>query len=420
MRDAAPNRRSVRQSGLMLSAIGVVFGDIGTSPLYTSRESLKAAGGVSALTVFGIASLILWSIIVIVTLKYVYYVMRAHNEGEGGILALTALATRAVTPRYQSALFAIGVFGAAMFYGDSMITPAISVLSAVEGMTLVAPHLDRWTVPVALIVLTGLFKAQRSGTGSVGALFGPVMLVWFAVLALLGLHQISMNPVVLRAVSPAYALNFIGHAPGTSFVVLGCVFLALTGAEALYADMGHFGGGVIRRGWLTLVMPSLLLNYFGQAALVLSRPAAASQPFFEAAPSWALGPLVVLAPAATIIASQAVISGAFSMTKQAIQLGFLPRMTVIHTSRHEIGQIYVPFINGVLFVAVLLLVVAFRSSDNLAAAYGIAVASTMVLTPDGQFKLLHLWAAKFPQAGPVDYASDSSVTASLVAASRRR
>lgn len=377
---ACSRKRTPGQSGLVLSAIGVVFGDIGTSPLYTFRESLKAAGGVSPLTVFGITSLILWSIVVVVTLKYVFYVMRAHNEGEGGILALTALATRAAAPRWQPALFAIGVFGAAMFYGDSMITPAISVLSAVEGMTLVAPQLERWIIPVALIVLTCLFKAQKGGTGSVGALFGPVMVIWFIVLALLGLHQIALHPEILRAVAPSYAARFIAHAPGTSFVVLGCVFLALTGAEALYADMGHFGGGVIRRAWLVLVMPSLALNYFGQAALVLSRPTASSQPFFESAPSWALGPLVVLATAATIIASQAVISGAFSMTKQAVQLGFLPRMTIVHTSRHEIGQIYVPFINLVLFVAVLLLVVAFRSSDNLAAAYGIAVASTMVLT----------------------------------------
>ncbi|QDQ83277.1 potassium transporter Kup [Paraburkholderia megapolitana] len=378
--------------GLVLGAIGVVFGDIGTSPLYTLRECLKAAGGISQTNVFGIVSLILWSIIIVVTLKYVSFVMRADNEGEGGILALTALASGVAPQRLRHLLLTLGVFGAAMFYGDSMITPAISVISAVEGVTLVDPNLTAWIVPISLVILTGLFKIQKRGTGAVGKVFGPVMVVWFLTLAALGILHIVTHVSIVRAVSPLYALTFVSHAPGTAFVVLGSVFLALTGGEALYADMGHFGKRPIRAAWLFLVLPSLILNYFGQAALVLERPAAVAQPFFQSAPGWALIPLVLLATAATIIASQAVISGAFSMTKQAVQLGFLPRIPVVHTSTHEIGQVYVPFINITLYAAVVFLVVFFKSSDNLAAAYGIAVASTMLLTTLLMYFITHnLW-----------------------------
>ncbi|WP_321962263.1 potassium transporter Kup [Paraburkholderia sp. J7] len=377
---------------LILGAIGVVFGDIGTSPLYTLRECLKAAGGISQANVFGIVSLILWSIIIVVTLKYVSFVMRADNDGEGGILALTALAARVAPVRLRTVLLTLGVFGAAMFYGDSMITPAISVISAVEGVELVDPHLATWIVPIALVILTGLFKLQKHGTATVGKVFGPVMIVWFLTLAVLGVFHIAHNPGILRGALPSYALSFVAHAPGTAFVVLGSVFLALTGGEALYADMGHFGKTPIRLAWLLLVLPSLILNYFGQAALVLATPSALTQPFFSLAPGWALLPLVLLATAATIIASQAVISGAFSMTKQAVQLGLLPRIPVIHTSTHEVGQVYVPFINISLYAAVVFLVVFFRSSDNLAAAYGIAVASTMLLTTLLMYFITHcLW-----------------------------
>jgi len=365
---------------IVLGAIGVVFGDIGTSPLYTLRESLKAAGDLSQMSVFGVVSLILWAILIVVTLKYVCFVMRADNQGEGGILALTALASGVAPAKLRTVLLTLGVLGAAMFYGDSMITPAISVISAVEGVALVDAHLTVWIVPIALVILTGLFAIQKRGTTVVGKLFGPVMVVWFVTLASLGVFHIAQHSTILLAASPIWAVRFVAHNPGTAFIVLGSVFLALTGGEALYADMGHFGKKPIRLAWLCLVLPSLVLNYFGQAALVLSQPAAAQQPFFQLVPSWALVPLVVLATAATIIASQAVISGAFSMTKQAVQLGFLPRVNIIHTSTHEMGQVYVPFINVALFVAIVFLVVFFKSSDNLAAAYGIAVASTMLLT----------------------------------------
>jgi KUP system potassium uptake protein len=390
---AHPSEKVVQAApGLVIGAIGVVFGDIGTSPLYTLRECLKAAGGVTQPNVFGIVSLILWSIFAVVTLKYVSFVMRADNDGEGGILALTALATGVAPVRLRSVLLTLGVFGAAMFYGDSMITPAISVISAVEGVTLVDANLTAWIVPISLVILTGLFAIQKHGTGTVGKLFGPVMVVWFITLAALGLLHIAQRPSILEAASPYYAAAFVANNPKTAFVVLGSVFLALTGGEALYADMGHFGKRSIRFAWVFLVWPSLVMNYFGQAALVLSNPKALQQPFFESAPDWALVPLVILATAATVIASQAVISGAFSMTKQAVQLGFLPRIPVVHTSTHEIGQIYVPFINLSLFAAVVFLVVFFKSSDNLASAYGIAVASTMLLTTLLMYFITHcLW-----------------------------
>jgi KUP system potassium uptake protein len=377
---------------LMLGAVGVVFGDIGTSPLYTLRECLKAAGGVSQANVFGIVSLILWSILIVVTLKYVSFVMRAGNDGEGGILALTALASGVAPERLRNVLLTLGVFGAAMFYGDSMITPAISVISAVEGVTLIDAQLTAWIVPISLVILTGLFAIQKHGTSVVGKVFGPVMVVWFVTLAALGLLHIVQHPVILEAASPTFAISFLAHSPGTAFIVLGSVFLALTGGEALYADMGHFGKRPIRLAWMFLVWPSLVMNYFGQGALVMMHPDTLKQPFFESAPAWGLVPLVILATAATIIASQAVISGAFSMTKQAVQLGFLPRIPIVHTSTHEIGQVYVPFINLSLFAAVVFLVVFFKSSDNLASAYGIAVASTMLLTTLLMYFITHcLW-----------------------------
>ena len=341
---------------------------------------------------FGIVSLILWSILIVVTLKYVSFVMRAGNDGEGGILALTALASGVAPERLRNVLLTLGVFGAAMFYGDSMITPAISVISAVEGVTLVDAQLTAWIVPISLVILTGLFAIQKHGTSAVGKVFGPVMVVWFVTLAALGLLHIVQHPVILEAASPIFAISFLAHSPGTAFIVLGSVFLALTGGEALYADMGHFGKKPIRLAWMFLVWPSLVMNYFGQGALVMMHPDTLKQPFFESAPGWALVPLVILATAATIIASQAVISGAFSMTKQAVQLGFLPRIPIVHTSTHEIGQVYVPFINLSLFAAVVFLVVFFKSSDNLASAYGIAVASTMLLTTLLMYFITHcLW-----------------------------
>jgi KUP system potassium uptake protein len=366
--------------GLIVGAIGVVFGDIGTSPIYTLRECLKAAGGVNQANVFGIVSLIFWAIIIVVTLKYVTFVMRADNDGEGGIVALTALASDSAPERMRSVLLTLGVFGAAMFYGDSMVTPAISVLSAVEGVSLINAHLKSWVVPIALVILVCLFGIQKRGTGVVGKVFGPVMLLWFLALTCLGLFHIVGHPGILEAAAPGFAASFVVGHPGLAFIVLGAVILALTGAEALYADMGHFGKKPIRLAWLFLVLPSILLNYFGQAAMVLAKPNLADQPFFSSAPAWALIPVVALATAATIIASQAVISGAFSMTKQAIQIGLLPHLSFVHTSGKEIGQIFVPFVNLFLFIAVIFLVVVFQSSDRLAAAYGMAVASTMLLT----------------------------------------
>src|ERR1700712_2126652 len=303
----APKAIVPAMPGLVMGAIGVVFGDIGTSPLYTLRECLKAAGGVTTPNVFGIVSLILWAILAVVTLKYVSFVMRADNDGEGGILALTALASGVAPHRLRNVLLTLGVFGAAMFYGDSMITPAISVISAVEGVTLVDAALTKWIVPISLVILTALFAIQKHGTSAVGKVFGPIMVVWFLTLAALGLSHIVQYPAILEAASPTFAIGFVIHNPATAFVVLGSVFLALTGGEALYADMGHFGKKPIQLAWMFLVWPSLVMNYFGQGALVLMNPATLKQPFFNSAPGWALVPLVILATAATIIASQAVI-----------------------------------------------------------------------------------------------------------------
>jgi KUP system potassium uptake protein len=368
---------------LIVGAIGVVFGDIGTSPLYTLRTAFTGHRGL-ALThanVLGLLSVIFWALVIIVTLKYITLIMRADNRGEGGILALTALVSRGIDrhERRRWWLLGFGIFGAAMFYGDGMITPAITVLGAIEGLEVATPALEPWVVPVSVLILIVLFMIQKRGTAAIGAVFGPIMCVWFAVLALLGLHQVLQMPSVLVALSPAYAIGFLGGNTTMAFIALGAVVLAVTGTEALYADMGHFGASPIRRAWLMFVMPALVLNYFGQGALVLSDPNTIRNPFYLLAPSWALIPLLVLAAAAAIIASQAVISGAFSLTRAAIQMGYCPRLAVMHTSEKTMGQIYVPFINWTLLAAVVVLVIGFRRSENLAAAYGIAVTLAMLI-----------------------------------------
>jgi KUP system potassium uptake protein len=372
-----------RMSPLVLGAIGVVFGDIGTSPLYALRVAFSGVHGiaVTAENIYGLLSILFWAVMVIVTLKYVTLIMRADNRGEGGILALTALVSRGVDAksRVRWWLVGFGIFGSAMFYGDGMITPAVSVLGAVEGLEVLSPLLHSFIVPMSLAILVGLFSIQRRGTASVGAFFGPVCIVWFLALAALGLFQIVQQPGILAALSPLYAIHFIVEHPLATFFALGAVVLAVTGTEALYADMGHFGALPIRLGWYLLVLPALTLNYFGQGALLLGDPATIKNPFYLMAPQWAVLPLIILATAAAVIASQAVISGAFSLTRQAIQMGYCPRLRILHTSDREIGQIYVPFINWTLFVAVTLLVLGFRSSDNLAAAYGIAVTMAMMI-----------------------------------------
>ncbi len=375
---------------LTLGALGVVYGDIGTSPLYTLRECFTQGGfATDPESTLGILSLIFWALVIVVTVKYVIFIMRADNQGEGGILALTALALRGMRPghRKTKAVMAAGIIGAALFYGDAIITPAISVLSAVEGLTVVTPVFDRFVLPITLTILVLLFVVQRYGTARVGALFGPVMVVWFLVLAVLGLAQVVQEPQVLEALLPTHAVRMLADHGWHGFLLLGAVVLAVTGGEALYADMGHFGRFPIRIAWFGLVLPSLLLCYFGQGALILREPIAIENPFFHLAPDWAQLPLVVLATAATVIASQAVISGAFSMTRQAMHLRYLPRMEVQHTSAHEIGQIYLPAINWFLLVGVVLLVIIFQSSTNLAAAYGIAVTGTMVATTALAYKV---------------------------------
>ncbi|MCJ2141574.1 potassium transporter Kup [Methylobacterium sp. E-066] len=366
---------------LLLGALGVVFGDIGTSPIYAFRESLKAAGDTALeATVYGVLSLVFWAVILVVALKYVIFVMRADNQGEGGTMSLLALALP-VAGRLQPVLLIVGLAGASLFFGDAMITPAISVLSAVEGMKVAAPSVTPYVVPIAAIVLVGLFAIQSRGSGSVGALFGPVMAAWFLTLALAGLSHLLQRPGVLAALNPRYALAYAGHAGGTTtFTVLGSVFLALTGGEALYADMGHFGRGAIRLDWFVLVLPALVLNYLGQGALVLADPAAAADPFFLLFPSWLLIPVVGLTTLATVIASQAVLSGAFALVQQAIQLGAIPRLEIRQTSDESAGQVYVPQVNWLLAIIVLGLVFGFRSSDALANAYGIAVAGDMTVT----------------------------------------
>jgi KUP system potassium uptake protein len=369
---------------LTLGALGVVFGDIGTSPLYALHTVFSASHGkVQPVQddVYGVISLVVWSITFIVSVKYVTYIMRADNDGEGGIMALIALIQSASLRgrAAQAALVALGIFGASLFYGDGMITPAISVLSAVEGLEVVSSSFESLVVPLTLVVIAGLFAIQSRGTSAVGRLFGPVMGVWFSVLALGGLGQIVKHPEVIKALSPTYGVQFFLDHGSVAFVALASVVLAVTGAEALYADMGHFGRRPIRRAWFFFVFPALTLNYLGQAALILHREGALENPFFLLFPSWARLPMVLLATLATVIASQAVISGAFSVTRQAVQLGFLPRMTIQHTSAHEIGQVYVPAINWGIFGAVVALVIGFGSSSNLASAYGIAVTGTLVI-----------------------------------------
>ncbi|PWC34754.1 potassium transport protein Kup [Azospirillum sp. TSO35-2] len=376
--------RAAKLRTLTLGALGVVYGDIGTSPLYTLRECLTEGGGfpLTPEVILGVLSLIFWALVITVTVKYVVFIMRADNQGEGGILALTALALRGMRPghRRTGLVMAIGVMGASLFYGDSLITPAISVLSAVEGLHVVAPGLDRYVIPITLTILIGLFVLQRFGTERVGKLFGPVMLVWFVTLAALGIGQIVRYPGVLAAVWPGHAVEMLSQHGWKGYLLLGAVVLAVTGAEALYADMGHFGRKPIRMAWYGLVLPSLLLCYFGQGALLLHEPAAIENPFFHLAPDWAQVPLLLLATAATIIAGQAVISGAYSVTLQAMHLRYLPRMEVMHTSEHEKGQIYMPQLTWLLLAGVLVLVLSFQTSSNLAAAYGIAVTGTMVAT----------------------------------------
>ena len=369
--------------GVSLLALGVVYGDIGTSPLYAMRECFNPERGlaVGRANVLGICSLIFWALTLVVSTKYLSYVLRADNRGEGGILALMALAIRSIAKgRVRTVVILLGLFGAALLYGDGIITPAISVLSAMEGLHVASPMFDHWVVPITLLILVALFTIQRRGTAAVGAIFGPITLVWFAVLSVLGVHEIILAPEVLWSLSPHHAVRFFLENGVTALLVLGAVFLVVTGGEALYADMGHFGAKPIRITWFSLVLPALVLNYFGQGALLLHTPDAVSNPFYRMAPSWALYPLVVLATLATIIASQAVISGAFSLTRQAVMLGYFPRVKIEHTSAKEIGQIYVPVINWALLVATVALVLGFRSSSSLAGAYGIAVTTTMIIT----------------------------------------
>ena len=378
-----PQRPTSSLAALTLAAIGVVYGDIGTSPLYALKEVF--AHGHVPLTpenIYGVLSLVFWTLTVVVSLKYVALILRADNNGEGGLIAMLALASQAVKgrPVLRSRLLFLGIFGTAIFFGDGVITPAISVLSAVEGLEVAAPGLHHYIVPVTLMVLTALFLVQRHGTANVGKLFGPVTVLWFVVLAVLGAGHVVRNPDVLWALSPHYALIFLGAHPGIAFIALGSVVLCVTGAEALYADMGHFGKRPIRLAWFTLVMPALVINYFGQGAMLLAHPENVRNPFYEMAPAWALYPLIGLATAATVIASQALITAAFSVTKQAIQLGYLPRLRITHTSVKETGQVYVPFINWGLYVCIVLAVVLFGSSSKLAAAYGIAVTIDMLIT----------------------------------------
>ena len=370
---------------MALAALGVVFGDIGTSPLYTMKEVFSAGHHPLALNagnVYGILSLITWALILIVSVKYVAFIMRADNRGEGGIMALLALASRNTHGNRikQRNIMLLGILGACMFYADGMITPAISVLSAVEGLEVAAPHLHQFIVPITIVVLFGLFWAQSKGTEVVGAFFGPVMLLWFGTLGLLGAINIAHDTSILSALNPLYAVRFFTGQPWIAFVALGAVVLAVTGAEALYADMGHFGRLPIRLAWFIFVLPSLLLNYFGQGALILHNANAVKNPFYLLAPEWALIPLILLATVATVIASQAVITGAFSVSRQALQLGYIPRMHIQHTSESTQGQVYMPRVNWGLMIATMALVIGFRSSGNLAAAYGIAVTGDMVIT----------------------------------------
>ncbi|NBD19592.1 potassium transporter Kup [Aquabacterium fontiphilum] len=392
--------RGKQLAALTLGAIGVVYGDIGTSPLYAFKEVF--AHGRLPLTpenILGILSLMFWTLTVIVSLKYVTLILRADNNGEGGLVAMLALASTAVKdkPAMRNRLLALGIFGTAIFFGDGVITPAISVLSAVEGLEVAAPGLERFVVPVTLVVLTALFVVQKHGTGGIGKFFGPITLLWFLVLAVLGLIHISRNPAVLVAMSPHMALGFILDHPGLAFLSLGAIILCATGAEALYADMGHFGKKPIRLAWFGLVMPALVLNYFGQGAMLLAHPENVGNPFYEMAPRWGLYPLVGLATCATVIASQALISAAFSVTKQVVQLGYMPRLRLLHTSVNETGQVYIPFVNWTLYGCIVLAVVFFGSSSKLAAAYGITVTIDMLITTIMTFFVIrYAWKMALP------------------------
>ncbi len=393
--------RDRRAPALSIAVLGIVYGDIGTSPLYAMRESFTAHDlAVTHDNILGVLSLIVWSLTIVITVKYAAFVLRADNDGEGGILALASLITPMDEPDSQrSRLVLLGLFGTALLYGDGMITPSISVLSAIEGLEIAAPSLENAVVPISIVILVVLFAVQRHGTARVGSVFGPVMLVWFGVLALLGVREITAEAAVLGAFDPRHAVSFFLDHPTRSFLTLGSVFLVVTGAEALYADLGHFGRRPIIGGWLTIVFPALTLNYLGQGALLLRQPGAIENPFYEMAPSWGVYPAVVLATAATVIASQALISGAFSLTAQALNLDYLPRMSVVHTSDEAEGQIYVPAVNWALMIACILLVLGFRSSSALAAAYGVAVTTTMVITSLLFFVVLRrLWRWSAPAA----------------------
>lgn len=386
---------------MALAALGVVYGDIGTSPLYTLRECFAGHHplALSQANVLGVLSLIFWALIIVVTLKYVFFIMRADNHGEGGILALLALSrsTGVRSDFLKGALAMTGIFGASLFYGDGIITPAISVLSAVEGIEVAAPAFHGWSIPIAIAILVMLFSLQRHGTAKVGALFGPVMLLWFSTLAVLGIYSIVQHPKVLAALNPYYAVMFFSAHGVGSLLVFGAVVLAVTGGEALYADMGHFGRKPIQVAWLGLVLPSLVLNYYGQGALLLENPESINNPFYNLAPEWFIWPLLILAAFATVIASQAVISGVFSVTRQAVQMGFWPRMQIAHTSSAEIGQIYIPLMNWLIMVAVILLILQFRNSSNIASAYGIAVTTAMMVdTLLACFVAARLWKWKLP------------------------
>ena len=394
-------------AGLTLAAVGVVYGDIGTSPLYALKE-VFAHGRVilTAENIYGVLSLVFWTLTVVVSVKYVVLILRADNNGEGGLIAMLALASTAVRgkPALRRRLLLLGIFGTAIFFGDGVITPAISVLSAVEGLQVAAPALHEYVVPVTLLVLTALFFVQRHGSASVGKMFGPVMVLWFIVLAVLGLQHIAENPAILWALSPHYALVFLVGNPHVAFIALGSVVLCVTGAEALYADLGHFGKKSIRVAWFSLAMPALVLNYFGQGAMLLEHPSRVKNPFYEMAPEWALYPLIGLATCATVIASQALITAAFSVTKQAIQLGYLPRLRILHTSAREAGQIYLPFINWGLYVCIVIAVLVFGSTTKLAAAYGIAVTIDMLITTTMTFFVIRYgwkypWSLSFAATG---------------------
>lgn len=407
MQASAHNKHSRNIWILGLGALGVVFGDIGTSPLYALRECFAEEHAIPLVpeNIIGVLSLIFWTIIVAICFKYMAVVMKADNKGEGGILSLMALASSSEGkehPLRKVGIVVLGLFGAALLYGDGVITPAISVLSAVEGLYLLTPAFEHYVIPVTIFILNAFFLMQRFGTGRIGVVFGPILMIWFSVLGILGVNGIIDNPAVLEAVNPFHAVEFFMRHGVHGFVVLGSVVLVITGGEALYADMGHFGRQPIRLAWFFVALPALVLNYFGQGALLLTNPEAISNPFYMLAPKWALAPMVILATMATVIASQALVSGIFSLTRQAVQLGFCPRLSTVHTSSREIGQIYVPFVNWALFVGVIWLVLTFKSSSNLAAAYGIAVTGTMVITTILAFEVaIRRWNWGLARAGIV-------------------